>query len=108
MSYLILSYLINSENLIFNNVFKFALNNRRSMLGEKFRYLAFTYKIKFSYWYNNLSYINSCISDFVSNSYNKDVFIVGCSTRELCISRGEELYLFNMYELEDFIEFLST
>ena len=60
-------------------------------------------------WYKNWSYINSCISDFVSNSYNQDVFIVGCTIRELCISRGEEEHcLFNMYELEEFIEFLST
>ena len=34
-------------------------------------------------------------SDFVSNSYNHDVFIVGCTIRELCISRGEEHCLFN-------------
>ena len=54
------------------------------------------------------SYINSCISNFVSNSYNQDVFIVGCTIRELCISRGEEHCLFHMYELEEFIEFLST
>ena len=47
---------INSENRIVNNVFNVALNNRRSVL-----------------W----SYINSCISHFVSNSYNQDVFIVG-------------------------------
>ena len=40
--------------------------------------------------------------------YNQDVFIVGCTIRELCISRGEEHCLFNMYELEEFIEFLST
>ena len=38
----------------------------------------------------------SCISDFVSNSYNQDVFIVGCNIRELCISRGEEYCLLNM------------
>ena len=100
--------IINSENRIVNNVFKFALNNRRSVLGKNFRYLAFKYKIKCSYWYKNWSYINSCISDFVSNSYNQDVFIVGCTIRELCISRGEEHCLFNMYELEEFIEFLST
>ena len=80
------------------------------MLGKNFRYLAFKYKIKCSYWYKNLSYINtnSCISDFVSNSYNQDVFIVGCTIRELFISRGEEHCLFNMYELEEFIQFLST
>ena len=59
-------------------------------------------------WYKNWSYINSCISDFVSNSYNQDVFIVGCTIRELSISRGEEHCLFNMYELEELIEFLST
>ena len=100
--------IINSENRIVNNVFKFALNNRRSVLGKNFRYLAFKYKITCSYWYKNWSYINSCISDFVSNSYNQDVFIVGCTIRELCISRGEEHCLFNMYELEEFIEFLST
>ena len=52
-------------------------------------------------------YINSCISDFVSNSYNQDVFVSGCTKRELCISR-EEHCLFNMYELEEFIELLST
>ena len=57
--------IINSENRIVNNVFKFALNNRRSVLGKNFRYLAFKYKIKCSYWYKNWSYINSCISDFV-------------------------------------------
>ena len=78
------------------------------MLGKNFRYLAFKYKIKCSYRYKNWSYINSCISDFVSNSYNQDVFIVGCTIRELCISRGEEHCFFNMYELEEFIEFLST
>ena len=33
--------IINSEHLIVNNVFKFALNNRRSVLGKNFRYLAF-------------------------------------------------------------------
>ena len=48
------------------------------------------------------------VTYFVSNSYNQDVFIVGCTIRELYISRGEEHYLFNMYELEEFIEFLST
>ena len=32
--------IINSENRIVNNVFKFALNNRRSVLGKNFRYLA--------------------------------------------------------------------
>ena len=79
--------IINSETLIVNNELKFALNNRRSVLGKNFRYLAFKYKIKCSSWYKNWSYINSCISDFVSNSYNQDVFIVGCTTRELCISR---------------------
>ena len=31
--------IINSENRIVNNVFKFVLNNRRSVLGENFRYL---------------------------------------------------------------------
>ena len=36
---------VNSENLILNNVFKFALNNRRSVLGKNFRCLAFKYKI---------------------------------------------------------------
>ena len=81
----------------------FALNNRRSVLGKNFRYVAFKYKIKCSSWYKNWSYINSCISDFVSNSYNQDVFIVGCTIRELCISRGEEHGLFNMYGLEEFI-----
>ena len=80
--------IINSENLIVNNVFKFALNNRRSVLGKNLRYQAFKYKIKCSSWYKNLSYINSCISDFVSNSYNQDIIIVGCTIRELCISRG--------------------
>ena len=49
--------------------------------------LEFKYKIKCSYWYKNWSYINSCISDFVSNSNNQNVFIVGCTIRELCISR---------------------
>ena len=78
------------------------------MLGKNFRYIAFKYKIKCSYWYTNWSYINSCISDFVSNSYNQDVIIVWCTIRELCISRGEEHCLFNMYEQEEFIEFLST
>ena len=35
---------INSENLIVNNVFQVALNNRsRSVLGKNFRYLAFKY-----------------------------------------------------------------
>ena len=60
------------------------------------------------HWYKNWSYINSCISNFVSNSYNQDVFIVGCTTGELSISRGEEHCLFNMYELGELIEFLST
>ena len=69
--------IINSENRIVNNVFKFALNNRRSVLGIFFRYLAFKYTIKSSSWYKNWSYINSCISNFVSNSYNQYVFIVG-------------------------------
>ena len=100
--------IINSENLIVNNIFKFALNNRRSVLRKNFIYLAFKYKIKCSSWYKNWSYVNSCISDFVSNSYNQDVFIVWYTIRELCISRGEEHCLFNMYELEEFIEFLST
>ena len=94
--------IINSEN-----VFMFELNNRKSVLVKNFRYLAFKYKIKSSSWYKNWSYINSCISDFVSNSYNQDVFIVGCTIRELCISRGEEHCLFNMYELGEFIELLS-
>ena len=40
--------IINSENLIDNNVFKFALNNRRSVLGKNFRYLEFKCKIKCS------------------------------------------------------------
>ena len=31
--------IINSENRKVNNVFKFALNNRRSVLGKNFRYL---------------------------------------------------------------------
>ena len=57
-------------------------------------------KKMFSSWYKNWSYINSCISDFVSNRYNQDVFIVGCT-----ISR-EEHRLFIMYQ--EFIEFLST
>ena len=80
------------------------------MLAKIFRYLAFKYKIKCSSWNKNWLYINSCISDFISNSYNQDVFIVWCTIRELCISRGEEHCLFNniMYELEEFIEFLST
>ena len=51
--------IINRENVIVNNVFKFALNNRRSVLGENFRYLTFKYKIKCSSWYKNWSYINS-------------------------------------------------
>ena len=89
--------IINSENRI---VFKFALNNRRSVLGKNFRYLTFKYTIKCSSWYKYWSYINSCISDFVSISYNQDVFIVGSTIRELCISRGEEHCLFNMYEVE--------
>ena len=33
--------------MIVNNVFKFALNNRRSVLGKNFRYIAFKYKIFF-------------------------------------------------------------
>ena len=45
---------------------------------------------------------------YQSNSYNQDVFVVCCTIRELCISRGEEHCLFNVYELEEFIEFLST
>ena len=64
------------------------------MLGKNFRYLALKYKL------------NSCISDFVLNSYNQNVFIVGCTIREFCISRGDEHWLFNMYEMEEFIEFL--
>ena len=78
------------------------------MLGKKFRYLAFKYKFKCSSRCKNWSYINKCIPNFVSNSFNQDVLIVGCTIRELCISRGEEHCLFNMYELEEFIEFLST
>ena len=101
--------IINSKNVIVNNVFKFALSNRRSALGKHCKYLAFKYKIKCSSWHKIWSYnINSCISNFVSNSYNQDVFIVGCTIRELCISRGEEHCLFNIYELEELIEFLST
>ena len=100
--------IINSKNLIVNIVFKFALNNRRSVLGTNFRYLACKYKIKCSSLYKKLSYINSCISDFVSNRYNQDVFIVGCTIRQLCNSREVEHCLFNMYELEECIEFLST
>ena len=73
------------------------------MLGEHFRYLAFKYKIKCSSCYKNWSYTNSYIFDFVSNRYNHNVFIVGCIIRELCISRGEEHCVFNMYELEEFI-----
>ena len=87
-----------------NNVFKFALNNSRSVLGIHFRYLTFKHKIKCSAWYKNWSYI---IFVFL-NSYNQDVSIVGWTIRELCISRGEEHCLFNMYELEECIEFLST
>ena len=49
--------IINSENRIINNVFKFTLNNHRSVLGKHFRYLAFKYKIKCSSWYKNWSYI---------------------------------------------------
>ena len=33
--------IINSENLIVNHVFKFALNNRRSVLGTNLRYRVF-------------------------------------------------------------------
>ena len=61
------------------------------MLGKNFRYLAFKSKIKCSYWYKNWSYINSCFSDFVSNSYNQDVFIVGCTIRELCIPEEKNI-----------------
>ena len=43
--------IINSENRIVKNVFKFVLNNHRSVLGKIFRYQAFKYKIKCSYWY---------------------------------------------------------
>ena len=92
--------IINSDNLIVNNVLQFALNNRRSVLGKNFRYIAFIYKNKCSSWYKNWSYINSCISDFVSNSYNQDVFILECIIREICISKVEEHCLFNIYELE--------
>ena len=67
------------------------------MLGKNFRYLAFKDTIKCSYWYKNVFPIS------LSNSYNLDVFIVGCTIREHCISRGEEHCLFNMYELEEFI-----
>ena len=75
--------IINSENLIVNNVFKFALNNRRSVLGKNCRYLAFKFKIECSSWHTNWSYTNNCIFNFVSNSYNQNVFIVGCTIREL-------------------------
>ena len=78
--------IINSENPIGNNVFKFVLNHCRSVLGKNFRYLAFKYKIKCSSCYAFFSYINSCISDIASNSYNQDVFILGGTIRELCIS----------------------
>ena len=67
-------YYYDGENLIVNNVFKFALNNRRSVLGKNCTYLAFKYKIKCSSWYKNLLYINGCISDFVSHSYNQVVY----------------------------------
>ena len=38
--------IINSEKLIVNNVFKFALSNRRSVLGKNLRYLAFKLNIR--------------------------------------------------------------
>ena len=48
------------------------------------------------HWYKNWSYINSCISDFVSNSYNQDVFIVGCTIRELFLEEKNIVYLICM------------
>ena len=77
-------------------MFKFALNNRRSVLGKNFRYLAFKYKIKCSYWYKNWSYINSCISDFLSNSYNQDVFIEEKNIVYLICMNWKNLY--NSYQ----------
>ena len=38
--------IINSDHLMVNNIFKFALNNRRSVLGKNFRYLPFKYKMQ--------------------------------------------------------------
>ena len=43
-----------------------------------------------------LVYITNCVYDFD----NHHVFTVMSTIRELCISSGEEHWLFNMYRLE--------
>ena len=64
----------NSENVIIRNIICFAMNNRLSILGRNFRYLAFKYKINCSYWYKDWSYINRIITLYVSTISGDDYY----------------------------------
>ncbi len=98
----------NSENVIVKTITCFAMNNRKSVLGRNFRYLAFKYKINCSYWYKDWSCINKLVMKYVISNCSDDVHVTGGTIRELCCSRGCNEFILKQSELEELIELLCT
>ena len=55
-----------------SKIVSYYVNNGHVVLN----YITFKCQINCSPWYNNLSYIYTCITDCVSKSYNESVFIL--------------------------------
>ena len=56
---------INSDNYTVYCITSAAMNNRKSVLGINFRYLALKYRIQTHIWKGNLGDLIKCVNDYV-------------------------------------------
>ena len=101
---------INSSNSTVRLISLSALNNRRSVLGVNFRYLAFKYKIDRSMWYSSLKCVMDKIEIYINLQFsnNIDVWEIGGMIRELILNRPYENHILNYEERKMMIDYLCT
>ena len=97
----------NSTNMTIVNIVNIAMHNRKSVLGTNFRYLAFKYKIKSSYWYKEWCTIERCINKYVDFNRSDNDYFTGTTIRELCLTRKSIVFLSDGTELNEFIKYLG-
>ena len=87
-----------------------ALNNRRSVIGANFRYLAFKYRINRNLWFTDIKGLLKCVDIYIEhrNVINNEAQARGAMIRELALNKCDESHLLNSDERKHLLEFLCT
>ena len=101
---------INCNNFTVSLLTQAALNNRRSVIGANFRYLAFKYRIDRHLWFTDIKGLLKCVDIYIEhcNVVNNEAQARGAMIRELLFNKCDDSHLLNNDERKHLLVFLCT